>query len=774
MRGQAVAVAIVIASGVAVLVMSLSALDALRETTAAYYERYRFAHVFAAAVRAPERIAIKAAELPGVQAVESRIVRYASLDIEGFAEPVVGRLTSIPEDTQPTLNQLALRSGRWLAPNRADEVILSEPFAEAHALVPGDTLGAIINGHRRTLAVVGTALSPEFVYALGPGALMPDDRRFGVLWMGREALESAFDLTGAFNDLSVALLRGVAAEPVMAGIDALLAPYGGVSAVPRADQLSNWFVMNELNQLETMATILPTIFLSVAGFLVYTVLARLIAVERSEIGLLKAFGYRNTEVAWHYTKLALAISGAGIAAGFVIGALLGLYNTRLYAEFFRFPLLIYRPSLSSFVSAALVSFTVTVVGALAAMRKAAALPPAEAMRPPAPAAYRRGRFAGSGLARWLDQPTRIALRQIARWPLRSALTTLGLALSIGLLVMTLQWRDSIDYIARVYFYDAQYQSMMIGLGEPEPMTVVQEAKRLAGVLAAEPVRFVSADFSAGPRTHRGAITGVHRDARLQPIHDDATGKEIPVPPSGLVLGTYLAAKLGVEVGDRVWVDVLEGRRPSGYVPVAGTVETTIALPAYMDLDALNRWLGVRPSAEYLNLLVDRNQEGKLFAELKELPEISAIMLKRAAIDSFYETIGEQMLIFIGLFSAFSAALGIGVAYNSARIALSERSRELATLRVLGFTRGEIAYVLLAELALLAAISLPLGCLVGRGLTLLIARAFDTELFRMPMVVDASTYGLAVVFALAATVASAALVRRRIDRLDLIAVLKTRE
>jgi putative ABC transport system permease protein len=709
-----------------------------------------------------------------VQAVDTRIVKFASLDIDGFAEPAIGRLTSIPEQGRPVLNQLALRSGRWLAPNQHDEVILNEPFAEAHGLLAGDQLRAIVNGHRRTLTVVGTALSPEFVYALGPGALMPDDRRFGVLWMGREALEAAYDLDGAFNDLAVTLLRGAASEHVMTEINALLTPYGGVSALPRADQLSNWFVMNELSQLQTMARILPTIFLSVAAFLVYMVLARLIAVERSEIGLLKAFGYRNAEVGWHYTKLAIVIATVGIAVGAVLGGLLGLYNTRLYTEFYRFPLLIYRPSANSFLIAAVVSLGATVVGALAAVRKATALPPAEAMRPPAPTAYRRSRLPAAKLTEWLDQPTRIALRQITRWPVRSILTSTGVALSIGLLVMALQWRDSIDYIAQVYFYEAQHQTMMVGLSDAQAATVSEEMKRLPGVLAAEPVRFISADFSVGTRHHRGAITGVPHDARLQPIHDDATGEQVAVPSGGLILGTHLAAKLGVTVGDRVWVDVLEGRRPAGFVPVAGTVNTLIALPAYMDLDALNRWLGIRPSVDYLNLLVDRNAEAALFQELKALPEISAIMVKQAAIDSFYETIGEQMLIFIGLFTGFAAALAVGVAYNSARIALSERSRELATLRVLGFTRGEISYILLAELALLVVVALPLGCLAGRGLTVLIARAFETELFRMPMIVDASTYGLAVVFALIATAASAALVRRRVDRLDLIGVLKTRE
>jgi putative ABC transport system permease protein len=375
---------------------------------------------------------------------------------------------------------------------------------------------------------------------------------------------------------------------------------------------------------------------------------------------------------------------------------------------------------------------------------------------------------------WFDQPTRIALRQIGRFPLRSALTTAGVALSVGLLVMALQWTDSIDRVAQVYFYDGQRQNMMLGFAEPQASTAVQEVKRLPGVLAAEPMRIVGANLSVGTRRHRGSITGLPRDARLQPIHDDASGEDIAVPAGGLMLATHLADKLGVKTGDRIWVDVLEGRRPAGFLPVAGVFETTIAMPAYMDLEALNRLLLVRPTVEYVNLLVDRAAEPELFAELKELPTISAIMLKQAAIDAFHETIGEHLLIYIGLFSMFAAMLGFGVAYNSARIALSERGRELATLRVLGFTRGEISYILLGELALLVLIALPLGCLAGRALTNLIARVLDTELFRLPLIIEPSTYGLAVVFAILATALSAALVRRRIDRLDLIGVLKTRE
>ena len=773
MRGQVLAIAVVVASGVAVLVMSRSALEALQDTAHAYYERYRFAHVFAGLKRAPEHLVERIAAIPGVQVVETRIARYATLDIGGFQEPVVGRLISLPERTEPKLNRLALRGGRFPAPGHPNEAALSEPFAEAHGLKPGDQIQALINGHKRTLSVVGIALSPEFVYAIGPGALMPDDKRYGVLWMGREALAAAYDLDGAFNEVALTLLRGTDPDTVIRALDRLLERYGGVGAVARADQLSNWFLMNEIEQLGTVSRILPLIFLAVAAFLVNMVVARIIATERSEIGLMKAFGYSNTQVGWHYAKMAIAMTSVGIVLGWLVGAWLGRVNTENYAEFYRFPLLVFRPSPELFIVAALVSLAAALAGTLGAVRRAAALPPAEAMRPPAPPMYRQRRASGTLLARWSDQPTRIILRQVRRWPLRSALTGVGIALAVSVMVMASQWIDSIDHIVQVFFFEAQRQDVMVGLVEPQSSTVVGELRHMPGVLAAEPMRIVSTKLRAGHRTHRGAIQGVPPNATLQPVYD-AKGRVLPVPAAGLMLSTKLAEKLGVDAGDSVWVEVLEGRRPVRQMPVVQLVETYIGMPAYMDLGALNRLLSEPPSVEYINLLVDEAAAPALFAGLKTLPEVSAVMLRQAAVDTFYETLGKTILVYVSFFAAFASALGFGVVYNSARIALSERGHELATLRVLGFSLAEVSYILLGEVALLTLLSLPLGCLVGRGLASVMSRAFETELFRVPLVIEASTYGFAVLLVLAVTVVSALLVRRRVDRLDLIAVLKTRE
>ncbi|MCU7930318.1 MAG: ABC transporter permease [Candidatus Thiodiazotropha sp. (ex Codakia rugifera)] len=773
LRGQVLAIAVVIASGVAVLVMSLSALQALQDTAAAYYERQRFADIFTNVKRAPRRLVERITAIPGVRSVDVRIKQVATLSIEDFEEPVIGQLVSIPEQGEPHLNRLVLRSGRLVALGHPDEVVLSEPFAEAHGLQPGDQLKALMNGNQRTLTVVGIALSPEFIYAIGPGALIPDDMRFGVMWMGDEALAAAYDLDGAFNDLSLGLLHGTNPKLVIEHVDRLLERYGSSGAIARKDQISNWFLMNEIEQLKTMSTILPTIFLAVAAFLSNMVLSRLIATDRSEIGLMKAFGYSNWQVGWHYTKLVMAMTSVGILLGWLLGAWLGRVNTEIYADLFRFPLLIFRPDAGVFALGAIVSLIAALAGSLGSVRRAAALPPAEAMLPPAPPMFRKTGLSRSRVAHWLDQPTRIILRQIFRSPIRALLTSFGIALSVAVMVMALQWIDSIEKIVQVYFHDAQRQNMMVGLVETQSDTTLEAFRRMPGVLAVEPMRFVSADLSAGNRSHRGSIEGISSTPELQRVYD-ASGAVLEVPPDGLILSTKLADKLRVGVGESVWIEVLEDQRPVRKLPVVALFETYMGMPAYMNIDAFNRMMGQRASLEAVNLLVDKSQLSRLYQRLKSIPKVSSVVLKDAAVQEFNDTMGETLMIYISFFAAFAGALGFGVVYNSTRIALSERGRELATLRVLGFHRGEISYILLGEAALLILVGLPLGCFVGHGLGWLMTSAMDSELYRIPLVIKAATDATAVLVTLGATAFSAAVVRRRLDNLDLIAVLKTRE
>ncbi|MCJ9429615.1 ABC transporter permease [Kordiimonas marina] len=774
LKMQVLAIAFVVASGAALLIMSLTTIEALEDTTSAYYDRYRFADVFATVKRAPEALRHEIADIPGVQSVETRIVQVATVQMKDFPEPASAEVLSLPKYGPQIMNVLVLRAGRLAEPDRPDEVVVSEPFADAHNLKPGDSFDAVLRGRKRTLDVVGIALSPEFVYAIAPGGLMPDDKRFGVIWMGRRALEAAFDLKESFNNVTLKLMHGTNSQVVIDQLDKLLTPYGSTGAYGRKDQISNWFLMSEIEQQKNLSKLLPAIFLAVAAFLTNMVMARLIATERREIGLLKAFGYTNTAIGFHYAKMVMVIAGIGVLLGFGLGAWMGKFNTELYADFYKFPFLLYRPGPASFVLAAGVSLISALAGSMTSVAKAVKLPPAAAMQAEAPPIYRRGWLSRSIFSKALDEPTRMVFRRIVRWPVRAFLASFGLAMSVAVLVLSLQWLDAIDSMVTTFFEYGQHQDASLSFNDLKPAVAEEAIRHLPGVLSTEPFRMVPARFSHGRASVRQGIFGVPKGAFLSPVYDTDTEKVIPVPPGGVAMSLTLADMLHVKRGDKVKVEILEGRRPVVDLTVARIFDTDIGRPAYMSLPALNRLMQDGRVVSGYHISIDSDKRAELLLRLTEIPNVATILFRQAAIDTFHQTMGETMYIFTGFFVVFAMTLSFGVTYNSVRIALSERARELATLRVLGFSRWEISYILLGEIGLLTWIAIPLGLVIGYLLSWYMSNAFATELYRVPLAVTDQTYGMAAIIALVTTILCAALVRQRLDHLDLIAVLKTRE
>ena len=773
LSGPLLAIALVLASGIATFTMSRSATTSLSRTLGAFYEDRRFADVFAHVKRAPRAVADALAAIEGVARVEPRIAVDVTLDVPGLAEPAVGRAISLPPGREPSSNALHLRRGRWLAPGRPGEVLASEAFVEAHGLEPGAKVRAVVHGRLETWTVVGVVLSPEFVYCLRAGELLPDDRRFGVFWAAEEELAAAFDLDGAWNDATITLRPGASVAEVVRRVDLVTAPYGGLGAFGRDEVSSHRLVSDELKQLRAMGLVTPTIFLLVAAFLVRIVVSRLVATRREQIASLEAFGYARGEIRGHFVRLVLLVVVVGTGVGLVVGAWLGRDMTRLYARFFRFPEFAWELEPSLAVLALGLSLVVTVGGALGAVRKAAALPPAEALRPESPARYRPSVVERLGLGGLLGPSGRMVARHLERHPARSALTCLGIAAATGVLVLGTFVEDVVDHVMEREFVASQRQDVLLGFVEPLGGRAVSSVAHLPGVRAVEPLRAVARRLRNGHRSRRVALLGLPETPRLLRPLDDA-GAPVAIPPRGVLLTDALAMLLELRPGDPVLVEVLEGERPVRESRVSAVVPSTTGLSAYMSLGAVRTLLREGDTVTGALLTVDGERADELWRAVKELPRVSSVAVKRAMVDGFRRTFAENLLRMKAFMAAFAGVIAFGVVYNAVRISLAERSRELATLRVLGFTRGEVATILLGEVGALVTVAIPVGLVLGRIGAELSLKALATESQRFPFAISPATYGYAALVTAIAALGSAAFVARSLARLDLLAVLKARE
>ncbi|MEZ5910469.1 MAG: FtsX-like permease family protein [Hyphomicrobiaceae bacterium] len=773
MWAQVLAIAAVIAAGIATLILASGAYNSLYETRDAYYERHRFADVFANLKRAPKELLARIREIPGVVAAEPRIVKLAIAEIEGLAEPASAIAISRPDHGEPRLNTLYLRRGRLPEPGRVDQVTVNESFAKAHRFDIGSTFKVILNGRKREVTIVGIALSPEYIYALGPGDLMPDDRRFAVIWMSEKGLAGLFDLEGAFNEVSLKLLKGASEADVIARLDSLLARYGGAGAFGRKDQQSHAFLDAELRQLAAMARIVPPIFLAVSAFLINMTLMRLVSLEREQIGLLKALGYAGREIAWHYAKLVLAISALGTLAGCTVGYQLGNGLTRLYGDFFHFPFLIFERDPAIYVIAALVAALAAIIGAMRAVGGVVFLPPAVAMQAPVPQRYKRVLSKRGLEIAGFSQLTVMALRHIVRRPVRAALTGLGIALAVSLLITAFFTLDSVEHLIDVTFFRTDRQDATLNFSEVRPDNVVQDVRRLPGVMRAEPFRAVAVRLRKGHRFRQLSIVGKPKDMELSRILDSHL-QPVRLPSEGLVVSERVAEVLRVSRGDIVEVDVLEGRRRTLHVPVVDIVKMYFGLAVYMDIEALGRVMQEGRVVSGVHIAYDASRSVALYRAIKNTPVVTSVGLQRVALTRFRETIAQNINIMTSVYIALSMIIAFGVVYNSARVQLSERARELASLRVMGFTRLEVSRVLVTELVLLTLLAQPFGWWIGQFFAWLTVEGFSSDLYRIPFVIERATYARATLVVLVAAVVSILIVRSRVDRLDLIGVLKTRE
>lgn len=771
---QVLTIALVVASGVAGFLSTFSAWDALSWSREIYYTEARFADVFASARRAPVSLLPRIAAIPGVAQVQDGVAHSIQVFIPGVQDPIRGRLTAIDPRSPQVLNQVALREGHWPADSVASgrlEVLVSAAFAQARQLRPGASLQALMNGKLQSLTVAGIALSPEFIFAGMGGS--PDVHGFGVFWMHRDAVAAAYDMRGAFNQVSVRLAPGANEGEVIDALNSLLAPYGGVNAYGREDHLSHRMLNSEIREQQVMGTVLPSIFLLVAAFLLQTVMTRHIGLQREQIAALKALGYDNRQIGWHYLRMVLVIVGLGCTAGAVLGDLLGQWFSTLYVQVFTFPQLHHRLRGDVLLVALGLSVAMGLLATAQAIRASVVLAPAEAMRPPSPGRYRRSWFEGTALALWLSPGNRMVLRHMQRHPWRSLLTVLGVASSVAIVISGSFWRDSIDLLLSTQFQQVLRGDVVLAMTEATPAQVSSEALRLPGVTAVEASRNIGVRLVSGHRHWRGNLQGRTSPSELQRIVD-VSGQRHEASADGILLTDRLARRLGLKVGDEVRVEWQEGARSVWTLPVTGVVQEMMGMNAYIARGSLNRLLREGDLVNQLTLSVERGRETELLQALQQRPRVAGAFSKAVMLRNVQGITARNLLIFSTVLTAFASVIAVGVVYNQTRIALAERAWELASLRVLGFTQGEVSGLLLGEWLLEMLMALPLGWWGGYLLSDTIVRLIQTDEFFFAVRIRPATYAFASVCVVVAAIFSAWIVNRRIRHLDLVGVLKVRE
>ncbi|NQV69695.1 MAG: FtsX-like permease family protein [Pseudohongiella sp.] len=773
LKGQVASIALVVAAGIMSIVTMRGSYESLVTAQQQFYRESRFADVWVSLVRAPEGLRVNLESIEGIDAVDTRVTFFATLDLDDSGIPAQGRFISLPEIGRPVLNDIMLRQGRYIAVGAIDEVIVSENFARARNYLPGDSIRVVINGRSRDLDIVGIAISAEHTYAVPPGALYPEDERYGIFWASRETLGPAFNMDGAFNEAFVTLTPDANIDAVIESIDALLRPYGGLGAYPRRDQPSHLILQAELDQNRVTGAIIPIIFLGVAVFLLYLVLGRLISTQRGEIAVLKAFGYSDWEVGGHFLLFAVVAVLLGGLIGLVGGIQLGDAYIEMYAQYFNLPNLEYLPSAGllffAFISCALGAFG----GAIAAVRRAVLLPPAEAMRPEAPARFEPGIIEKLGVGKLLGATGRMVLRNVTRKPVQGFFSSLGIALSVAILTVGFFMFDSVNHMMDLQFRHIQREDLALTFREILPETVRYDLANLQGVSRVETYRIVPARLRFGHREDEVVIQGMELNAELRRIIN-ADNREVPVPATGIVLSAVLADRLMVSSGDELIVEMLEGKRKIAKLLVSGVIEDFLGVSAYMNKQALWQLSGEANVISGAFLAVDALSLDDIHRQLKQIPAVTGVASPATMLQSFEEQLAQGILIAAGFLLGFACIIAVGVIYNGARISLSERGRELASLRVMGFHRSEVAWLLLGEQGTITLLAIPLGWLIGYSLSYAIATGLQTDIYRIPFVAEPRTYLLSAVLIVLAAIASGWVVRRRLDRIDLVEVLKTRE
>jgi len=776
-RWQFIAVAATVLLGIAFFQGSLISYGNLGRSYSYTYEQLAFGDVWVRMAAAPDTLPQRIERLPGVELARGRIVEEVRVALRDRpVREVMGRLISLPSEREPDINRVRVVDGRYFSPQGGREVLLEVSFAKAHNYQVGEFIYPTIRGEEVRFRIVGIVQSPEYIYSIqSEQYLVPTPDSFGVMFIPEREAEVLLDLSGRINEVCVKTTPDTRAR-VAALIEPMTDRYGGEKPVTREEQPSNKLLQSDLSGYRVMAVVLPLLFLTGTVLTSYTLLARLVQAQSVQIGVLRATGFSQRAILFHFLGLAaLPAIGGGILG---IGAGYGFawWITRLYVALINIPYMFFdwRPSIA--VAAMAIAMGAGLVGALAPARMAARLPPAVAMSQQAISAGHLpsgARWLGAGLPLTL----RLPLRNLLRQPKRALYTVLGMVLGVCLLLLSLAILDSVENAITTFFHEIERYDITAGFVPEQPGRIITQISSWPGVARAEPSLDIAVEIERGGKTHETVLSGLVPGSRLRHLTDTAGRRVIPEPGEAL-LGSLLRNKFNVGEGDIITINYAQNRREfsiSRRVRVGPAITQPIGSMVYMRMDDVERLFAHRlgyPLNAVSGALIEADEAAQpgVRHRLNRMPVVASVQTRQQTYDQIQEMM-EFSRAFTGILAFFGVGLAFAVVFTSVSISVLERTRELATLRTLGFGMRSIAWFITIENLLLAAIGIGVGIPLGQWLNAALIGAMQSESMTLEPTIFLRTYVIALAGMLLLTLASQIPSFLHLRRLNLAAATK---
>lgn len=772
-KGQFISILIVVTIGVMFYSGINSTFRNLMNASTKYYSDYRFGDIWVDFYKAPESVMDRINALPYVKMSTGRIVMNAGINISD--ENATVRFITLPDVKEDIVNDINLKSGRYFSREEANQCLVEEEFFKAHNLKLGDYIYPVVNGNEVKIKVIGTVKSPEFVYTLKDNSeLMPDSKKFGIIYVKSSFGQSIFGFESSINNASILLQNGVELEDAKDDIERHLKNYGVTDIIDKDDQISNSMLSTEMEGLESMGSAFPIVFFIVAAVIIYIMMGRMVENQRTQIGILKALGFTDMQVLFHYLSYSIFIAVTGSILGSIFGMYLGAGLTKLENMYFHLPLTEMRIYPDLVLPASLLTLIFCLLAGYNSCKTVFKIMPSEAMKPKSPAIGKkilveRVKYLWSNI----DNTWKIILRNIFRHKRRALLTSTGVIFSTALLVFALGMNDSVDFTIEQQYQNIQDYDIKVSFSKLLSLDELNSIKNIPGVTKMEPVLETGIEIQNGWRKKDVALTAVVNNPEMYRVVDKS-GNSVNLPDHGIVVPEKLANILGIKLNDTVFLKPFLPGKEKKEVEVKGIAAQYIGLSAYSSMDNINNIMGEGKIANSAVLRLENPSfEGEVKDKLKDMGAVSSVQSKSDALNALLQNLG-SMTSSIGVMILLAAILSIAVVYNTTTINIFERQREIATLKVLGFKDNEIKKLVFYENYIITTLGLILGLPCGSWLGNYLMTTMTTDFYSMPFITKLWTYVLAAVLTFVFTVMANMILMKKIKSISIVEVLKSRE